>query len=210
MNITIENLRKTLGNKLLFDQFNETFFPGEIIGFVGKNGSGKTTLIKLLCGILDPESGSVFFNQWNIRKERNLIMKNVGVLFDGTRHLHWRLTSWQNFLYFAGLKGCFGNINENYGLSLFSFFDIEEYLNEKVEKLSLGTKRKVSLCCALSNNPSVLFLDEPTNGLDVNSKERLGTFLQTYSSQKKLALVASHDKEWLSNICSRMISLGNR
>jgi ABC-2 type transport system ATP-binding protein len=209
MKILINQLNKNFGKKRVFCSYSQEFGPTGVVGLTGKNGSGKTTLLKILCGILTPDAGSVYYNDQNIQKNKNKIMEEVGALFDGTRHLYWRLTAQQNFLYFGGLKGCYGNATKSYGNSLFSFFEIEEYSDVRVEALSLGAKRKVSLCCALANNPSVLFLDEPTNGLDENSKELLSCFLESFSLNGKLAIVASHDKNWLKRTCNRIIKLDN-
>jgi ABC-type multidrug transport system ATPase subunit len=207
MKLVINNLHKAFHQKQLFQNYNQVFNPSEIIGLIGENGCGKTTLIKIICGILTADKGSILYGQLSIERQRAAIMKDIGVLFDGTRHLHWRLTCWDNYLYFAGLKGCFGKALKSYGITLFTYFGIENHINARVESLSLGTKRKVSLCCALANNPSILLLDEPTNGLDEKSKQTLSQFLIERSKQGNLILTASHDRSWLSQTCSRIIPI---
>ncbi len=207
MNVKVNNLTSGFQKKLVIKNFSEEFHSGEIIGLVGKNGSGKTTLIKHLCGVLIPESGDIIINNLNINFSKKKIMMQLGVLFDGVRHLYWRLTPWQNFIYYSGLKSRFGKSVHFFAQDLFEKFGLFDQMHIRVDELSFGTKRKVAICCALANEPSFLLLDEPTNGLDLKSQELLINYLKFLSSQGKIVLIASHDKGWLDGVCSRFISM---
>ncbi len=207
MTLIVKNVSKSFDRKKILVDSNHRFSTGEIIGFVGRNGSGKTTFLKILCGILAPDKGHIYYDNTDIQLERNNLMGNIGTLFDSTRHLYWRLTALQNFIYFAGLKGVFSNSLIKEGIRLFDYFGIKNYINNRVEELSLGTKRKVAICCSLAHDPKFLFLDEPTNGLDVNSKISFSEYLKVLSSNQKLIIAASHDDEWINQTCTRIITL---
>lgn len=208
MTITAHNISKFFGKTKVLYQFENHFESGEIVGVIGKNGSGKTTLLKILSGIIPPDHGCVNYGSQNILDHRMALMGKIGTLFDSTRHLYWRLTAMQNFVYFAGLKGFFdGKGVQEAAFTLFEAFGIKNYKDERVERLSLGTKRKIAICCALAHNPEYLILDEPTNGLDAQSKIQFSQFLHNESQKGKMIFVASHESQWIRETCTRIVSV---
>jgi len=175
--INVKNISKSFSNKNILENVNVSFYEKEIIGIIGLNGAGKTTFLKMLCGIIYPDNGSILINGLNIQLQRTDVMKNLGALLNGSRNLYWRLSAWKNFVYFSGLKGVFGNILLERGKNIFKIFNLWEVKDQKVETLSNGMKQKLSIACILAHNPNVILLDEPMLGLDASSQESLENFL---------------------------------
>ncbi len=198
-------MSKSFASQLILKDVSVSFLPGQVVGVLGANGSGKTTFIKLICGLVSPDKGSIVINGLNIVSNRRIIMASLGVLLDGSRHLYWRLSAWQNFTYFSGLKGLFGDSVQQRGKTLLSLFGLWDQRNQKVESFSLGMRQKLSMCCALAHDPHIILLDEPTSGLDSDSQHLLATLLQARALEKKTILVASHDVHLLNQICDRQV-----
>lgn len=207
--MNIRNVSKSFASRIILRNINATFLPGEIIAIVGSNGCGKTTFLKLLCGLILPDSGTISINGLDIIKERLTVMSSLGIVLDGTRSLYWKLSAWQNFVYFAGLKGVFGEKVKYEGEKLLKLFGLWTTKNQKVESFSLGMKQKLSICCALTHNPDIILFDEPTTGLDQNSQGILLDLIKAKSSASKTILIATHDLELVQNICSRKIAISN-
>lgn len=203
------DISKKLGNKSLFYNVNLSFKAGEIIGLSGKNGVGKTTFIKLLCGLIYPDSGEIFINGLNAKSNRTQWMEDVGTLLESSRSLYWRLSALQNFIYFAGLKRVFGIDSKVQAEKLLKLFDLWEVKNEKVETFSFGMKQRLALACSVSHSPSIILLDEPTSGLDDNSAIILENYIRLLSKENKTIIFASHDSEMMARLSSRRIKIEN-
>ena len=207
--IKVVNLSKDFGNSPLFCKVNFSFYPGEIIGLSGKNGAGKTTFIKLLCGLIYPDSGQIFINGLDARKNRTKWMDDVGTQLEGFRSLYWRLSALQNFMYFAGLKRIFGNqakIRAEKNLQLFGLWDVKD---EKVETFSFGMKQRLALACSVAHSPSIVLLDEPTSGLDIISSQILEHYIGVLAKENKTVLLASHDHEMIARVSTSRLTIEN-
>lgn len=207
--IKIKNISKTFSARLVLNNINTYFFSGQITGISGENGSGKTTFIKLISGLILPDVGNVYIHGLDVAIDRLEVMSHLGVLLDGTRNLYWRLSAWQNFVYFSGLKGIFGDVLRKEGKQLLKYFGLWDVRNQKVESFSLGMKQKLSICCTLSHNPDVILLDEPTIGLDHESQQLLLELIKIKASESKTILMLSHDLEMLNTVCHRKITINN-
>lgn len=207
--IEIIAVSKNYLSKCVFKNINVSFFPGEIIGLTGKNGSGKTTLVKMLCGLIAPDAGAILIDSLNISQDKRKIMKTMGVLLDGSRSLYWRLSAWENYRYFAGLKGIFGTTVQTLGQELMQLFDLWDVKHQPVESFSLGMKQKLSLCCALCHNPTTIILDEPTIAIDAASKICMKRLLEKLSQDGKTVIITSHENEMLQEICTRHVIISN-
>ncbi len=208
--VQVHNISKTFSTHLILHNINMSLFPGEILGVSGANGSGKTTFIKLICGLISPDNGNICIHGHDVTRERIKAMKHLGVLLDGTRNLYWRLSAWQNFVYFAGLKGIFGDIMRIEGEFLLKYFGLWDVRHQKIESFSLGMKQKLSLCCTLSHNPNIILLDEPTIGLDFESQQLLVDLLKIKALEQKTILILSHELEMLKTLCHRRIVINDR
>lgn len=208
--IKILGVSKAFSLNSILKNVNISFFSGEVIGISGANGSGKTTFIKMLCGLISPDCGTITINGFDITFDRVKVMQSMGVLLDGPRSLYWRLSAWENYKYFSGLKGIFGDTANIQGQKLLQLFDLWELRHEAVESYSLGMKQKLSICCALSHNPKTIILDEPTTALDYTSKTRLKELIMKFSKENKTVIVTSHELEILKEVCDRQVTIANR
>jgi len=211
--INTNNIKKVYSNKnaskVALNGINMTINKGEIIGLLGPNGSGKTTLIKIISGLLIPDEGTVEISGISLNNStEKSIMSKIGVVLEGARNLHWRVTVKDNFYYFGSLKGL-NKKDINCSIEKFSStLDIKHLLNRQVKSLSLGEKQKVAIAACLLHNPEIIILDEPSNGLDIESKENLQNTLKHINKDfNTTILITSHDVSFLNNVVDRYIVL---
>ena len=192
--------------------FDMTIEPGEFIGLIGPNGAGKTTLVKMLTGIIAPTSGEISVLGYYPNKLENAFKKQYAVVMGQKSQLIYDLTAADTFLLF---KEMYEIPNEVYkrNLELFTdLFDAREYLNMQVRTLSLGERMKMELVTALLHNPRILFLDEPTIGLDAPAQRQIRTFLKEVNQRSGATiLLTSHYIEDVRSLCPRsMVINGGR
>lgn len=202
--LTVERISKNFENQKILE--NMTFHVGnnEIIGLLGPNGAGKTTLMKIICGIITPDSGEIILDDNPVRQ------KDINVAFEGDRHLYWPLSCLENIYYFSALKGVFKREVDHDLKEQKKFPVITPYLNKKYGDLSLGQKQIVSIVTALITQPKVLILDEPSNGLDVYYIDELVQLILNYKAQTgNSILVSSHDLDFLTKIVDRYIIINH-
>jgi len=187
-----------------------TIKEGEIVGYLGINGAGKTTTIKILTGILYPDGGEVMILGKNPFKDRKEILRQIGVVF-GQESI---------FVYEVPVIVSLRLLKEIYSLSdkffeerlnyLVELFDAKDLLDKQYRTLSLGQKMKVNLIAALLHKPKVLFLDEPTIGLDVFNKRKIREIIKKLNKEENLTvLITTHDMEDIEELCDRIILLEN-
>ena len=179
---------------------------GEVIGFLGPNGAGKSTTIKMLTGVLHPTFGSVEVNGLIPYKQRNANAYNIGVVYGQRSQLWWDLPLIDSFeilrtMYKVPVERYKQNLE-----TLVEMLQIQDFLRQPVRKLSLGQKMRGDIAAALLHEPPILYLDEPTIGLDVVSKNRVLQFLQTLNAEKKVTiLLATHNLGDLEQLCQRIM-----
>jgi ABC-2 type transport system ATP-binding protein len=190
------------------DNVSFTVDQGEAVGYIGVNGAGKSTTIKMLCGILVPTKGTVEVMGLIPHKHRETNATNIGVLF-GQRSILWWDVPVRNSLWL--LKRIYQIPNEQYNknLSLFNdVLDLKPLMNVPVRELSLGQRMRANLAAVFLHNPKVVYLDEPTIGLDVVVKKRIREFLNYMVSEQGCSLfLTTHDLRDVEEICSRIIVL---
>lgn len=178
---------------------------GEIFGLLGPNGAGKTTCVKMISGLVKPDGGRVTVDGLEVEKYRKKILRQVGVVLEGTRTSIWPLTPLENLAYYGNLKNVRGKMLQDRAHDLLDFIGLQEKKNVQVRHLSRGQKQKLAICIALIANPKVLLLDEPTTGLDVQSsrviKDRL---IEMTREQGKSVLVTTHDMHVAQELCDRI------
>ena len=135
--------------------------PGEIFGLLGPNGAGKTTTVKMISGLVRPDRGTVYVDGMHVEKKRKQILKQVGVVLEGTRTSMWPLTPFENLMYYGNLKNVRGKVLRERAHDLLDFIGLQEKKNVQVRRLSRGQKQKLAICIALIADPKVLLLDEP-------------------------------------------------
>jgi ABC-2 type transport system ATP-binding protein len=179
---------------------------GEMVGYIGANGAGKSTTIKILTGILVPTSGRVVSNGFVPYQERRRYTKHIGVVFGQRTQLWWDIAVIESFKL---LKEIYEIPEADYRRRLGVFgemLNLKEYLHTPVRKLSLGERMRCDLAASLLHNPPVLFLDEPTIGLDVVAKERIREFLKEINrTESTTVLLTTHDLSDIEQLSRRIV-----
>ena len=192
--------------KRAVDAVSFTIGQGEIVGYIGPNGAGKSTTIKMLVGILVPTSGSVEVNGLKPYEKRIENARNMGVVFGQRTQLLWDIPVSESLNL---MKYMYKVPKEQfkYNMELFSdILGIDQFLQIPVRQLSLGQKMRADLCAALLHNPSILYLDEPTIGLDVVVKEKIREFIKEVNNTRKTTVIlTTHDIMDIEKLCSRVI-----
>lgn len=181
---------------------------GECVAFLGANGAGKSTTIKMLTGIMKPTQGRISILGNDPYKERIKNAKNIGVVFGQKTQLWWDIPIKESFELLHSIYEIPSVIyNEN--LEIFKeILGLEEFMNQPARKLSLGQRVRADIAASLLHNPPVLFLDEPTIGLDVAVKQKVYQFLRYINKEKKTTiLLTSHDLNDMEWLCQRLIIL---
>ncbi len=180
--------------------------PGEMVGYIGANGAGKSTTIKMLTGILTPTSGEIFCNGFVPYRDRTRYVASIGVVFGQRTQLWWDIAVIESFKL---LKEIYGVSDAEYRARMERFDEvlgIEAYLHQPVRKLSLGERMRCDLAASLLHRPPLLFLDEPTIGLDIVAKANVREFLQEINrAEGTTVLLTTHDLSDIETLCRRVI-----
>lgn len=192
--------------KRAVDNISFTIEPGEIVGYIGPNGAGKSTTIKMLVGILVPTSGSVEVNGLRPYEDRIENARNMGVVFGQRTQLWWDIPVSES-LYLMKHMYKIPEKQFKHNMELFSdILGIDQFMQTPVRQLSLGQKMRADLCAALLHNPEILYLDEPTIGLDVVVKEKIREFIKEVNTTRKTTVIlTTHDITDIEKLCSRVI-----
>jgi len=179
---------------------------GEILGFIGPNGAGKSTTVKMLSGILVPASGKILVNGIVPYKNRKKNGQSIGVVFGQRSQLWWNLPVMDSF---EIVKAIYKVSDKNFKDNLERFHDIlnvGEYLDIPVRKLSLGQRMRVEIAASLMHNPEIVFLDEPTIGLDMVAKEKINEFIKLINQERKVTIIlTTHDMRDIEKLCDRIL-----
>jgi ABC-2 type transport system ATP-binding protein len=174
---------------------------GSILALLGENGAGKSSLIKICTGLMVPDSGSVLISGKPISGKKDNLSK-IGLLLEGNRNLYWRLTPLENLEYFGGLKGMIKRHARERGKKLLDQFNLMHKAKSPIQSLSRGMQQKVSIICSVINSPEILFLDEPTLGLDRESTNEILDMVMQCSAEGCSVVVTSHQIEIIESITS--------
>lgn len=188
------------------DDISFQILPGEIVGYIGRNGAGKSTTIKMLTGILVPSRGKVEVDGLTPYKKRTENAKKIGVVFGQRTQLKWDIPVNETFRF---LKAVYEIPEATYRANLALFTEIlglEGLLAKPVRKLSLGQRMRCDLAASFLHNPRLVYLDEPTIGLDIIVKERIREFIKAVNQEKQTTiLLTTHDLEDIEALCRRTI-----
>ena len=188
------------------DSVTFTLKPGDMVGYIGPNGAGKSTSVKMLTGILVPTSGSVAANGFTPYRERMAYTRTIGAVFGQRTQLWWDIAVIESFRL---LKRIYDVSDRDYEARMTRFdeiLEIKRYLHQPVRKLSLGERMRCDLAAALLHNPPLLFLDEPTIGLDLLAKESIREFLKEVNRKfGTTILLTTHDLSDIEELCSRLM-----
>ncbi len=192
--------------KSAVSDFNLTIHEGEFVGLIGPNGAGKTTLVKMLTGIIAPTSGEISVLGYYPNKLENALKKQYAVVMGQKSQLFFELSAADTFLLF---KELYGIADDEYHKTLNYFielFDVADIMDVQVRTLSLGERMKMELIAALLHNPKILFLDEPTIGLDAVAQKQIRKFLKEVNETKGTTIIlTSHYMEDIKSLCKRCV-----
>ncbi|NJJ41975.1 ATP-binding cassette domain-containing protein [Paenibacillus apii] len=192
--------------KNVVDRVSFTVRKGDIVGYIGPNGAGKSTTIKMLSGVLVPTSGTVHVKGLEPHKNRKQHAGNIGVVFGQRTQLWWDLPLIESFK----LLGKIYDVPEDRfrrNLEMFTdILDMSSFLSTPVRQLSLGQRMRGDIAAALLHEPEILFLDEPTIGLDIMAKEKIQSFLQKINKEKEITIIlTTHNMDDIEKLCHRVI-----
>ena len=183
---------------------------GEIVGFLGANGAGKTTILKMLCGLIYPSEGSILVSGHLPFKRNENFLKNITFIMGQKQQLIWDLPPIESFYLNASIYDLDKFEAKSRIKKLSDMLEIDNELFIPVRKLSLGQRMKSELLAALIHKPNILFLDEPTLGLDINAQRNLRKFLQKYNKETNATIcLTSHYMKDITSLCKRVICVHN-
>lgn len=177
---------------------------GEIFGLLGPNGAGKTTTIKILTTLLAPSKGEAKIFGYNCFGQEKFIRPNINFIFGGERGLYWRLSAYENLMYFGDLYKVSEKILKNRIEMLLDLVGLKGREEEKVEGFSKGMKQRLQIARGLINDPKILFLDEPTLGLDPVGAKDLRNIILNLKKHGKTILLTTHYMQEAEELCDRI------
>ena len=189
--ISVRNLVKKFGNFTANDNLNFEVFEGEIFGFLGANGAGKTTTIRILSGLSEPTSGEVIVAGYNAGKQPEKIKKNIGYMCQKFS-LYEDLTVKENIMLYGGIYGMSKSLIKERTNELLKKLRFEEYENRLISDLPLGLKQKLAFSVAVLHEPKIVFLDEPTGGVDPITRRQFWEMIYETASRGITLFVTTH------------------
>ncbi len=205
--VELKNVTKIIGGKTLIDNLSFSVRRGEVYGFLGPNGAGKTTTIRMMVGLMAMTSGEVIIEGHNVANERSKAMAHVGAIVENPE-LYKFMTGKKNLLHFARMSG--KPISQERIDEIVKLVELDKALDKKVKNYSLGMRQRLGIAQALLHNPSILILDEPTNGLDPAGIRELRDYLRRLAKEENISiLVSSHLLSEIELMCDRVLIIQN-
>ena len=182
---------------------------GEIVGYIGPNGAGKSTTIKMLSGILKPTAGNIIIDGLNPFKDRRKYVSKIGVVFGQRSQLAWDIPAEDTFDLLRDIYKINNNEYQKTKEELVNLLDIKDIIKQPVRSLSLGGRMRCEIAASLLHKPEILFLDEPTIGLDTTSKKIVREFIKKINKQQKVTIIlTTHDMFDIDALAKRIILIG--
>lgn len=204
--IEIKDVTKSYGRQKVLQNVSFEIMEGELFGLLGPNGAGKSTLIDILTGIQSMDSGEIFINGKSIKTDKVEIRKHLGLVPQDIALLE-ELNAVDNLEYFGGLYGLAGQELKSQIEKLLEVAGLTDKKKEKVKNYSGGMKRRLNIAVAMLHNPSILILDEPTVGVDAQSRQYIFDYIQSLAEQGTTILYTSHYMEEIEALCKRVFIL---
>lgn len=198
--LEVENLKKSLGKREIIKDISFSIEEGEIFGFLGPNGAGKTTTIRMLVGLIHPNEGSIKICGYDLKKNTEKALKEVGAVVENPE-LYKYLTGRENLMQIARIR----KIPKKSVEETIKLVGLENRIDDKVRKYSLGMKQRLGLAASLLSNPKLLILDEPTNGLDPSGILDFREVVKKAAKEKGMAVfISSHILSEVQHLCDRV------
>ena len=203
--LVCENLKKQVKRKVIIDNISFSVDKGEVVGLIGPNGAGKTTIIKSILGLINLTEGKVTINGYDIKKDFVKAIEKVGAIVENP-DLYMYLSGYDNLKITANnYKG----ITKSRIDEVTKIVGLENRIKDKVSTYSLGMRQRLGIAEAIINNPELLILDEPTNGLDVEGIIEIRNLIKDLSHQGIAIIISSHNLTEIDNLCNRIIAIKN-
>lgn len=202
--IELRNVSKSFKGLSLFENLSVSFEKGKIYGIVGHNGSGKSVLFKMMCGFIFPDQGSVIVNGEELGKNKRF-PENFGIIIDKPGYLGDK-TGFENLRYLADIQN---KISDEKIKEILERVGLSHTIMQKVKNYSLGMKQKLAIAQAIMEDQEILLLDEPFNGLDVDSVENIRDLLKSLNNQGKTIFLTSHNNEDIDILCDHVFRVRN-
>lgn len=207
--IRIKNVTKIYNNNVkAVDNLNLTVNDGEIVGFIGPNGAGKTTALKMLTGILEPTTGEIYINKYNIEEKPLKAKQEIGYISDNP-DMFLRLKGIEFLNLIADIYKVDTKTRQKRIKDLAKTFELEDALNDQMQNYSHGMRQKMMVMAALIHNPSVWILDEPLIGLDPKSAFALKKMMRQHADAKNSVLFSTHVLEVAEKLCDKIIVINH-
>lgn len=201
-----DKLNKSFGKKKILKDVSFELYEGDILGFIGPNGAGKTTTIKMILGLQSIDSGSVLINGYDIKKDFEKAILSVGTIVENP-DLYMYLTGYENLKLVANM---YKNIDKNRIDEVIKIVKLEQRINDKVSKYSLGMRQRLGIAQAILHRPNLLILDEPTNGLDPEGIKELREIIKNLALKENVGvLISSHNLSELESFCNKVVIIKN-
>jgi len=201
--IEVENLTKYYDKFLAVDHINFTVKQGEIFGFLGPNGAGKTTTQRMLTTLLTPTDGRILINGHDLSRDSYPAKRQIGLVPEES-NVYTELTAWDNLMFTASLYRVTRGERTKRAQELLETFGLWEKRNIKAENFSKGMRRRLSIAMAIIHKPSLLFLDEPTPGLDAQSIRAIWELIRRMNAEGTTVFITTHQIEEANQLCGRV------
>ncbi len=197
--IQIENVCKKFRENVVVDHVNASFSGGRIIGLIGRNGSGKTVLLKMVCGLMPVDSGEIRINGTALGRSSKPVA-NIGAIIETPGFLPLS-SGYRNLSYLAGVRGNIGRKEIEHAIKMVG---LDPKLRKRVGAYSLGMRQRLGIAQAIMENPEILIMDEPMNGLDDSGVQDMRQLFQQMRSEGKLIIIATHVREDVDLLCDEV------
>ncbi|MFB6363413.1 ABC transporter ATP-binding protein [Paenibacillus elgii] len=198
--LAVDNVKKRIGKRLIIKGISFDVRAGEIFGFLGPNGSGKTTTIRMLVDLIKPTEGSIRICGYDVQREHNEALQYVGCIVENPE-LYSYLSGWENLEHFARMLP---GVGEKRIREVVDIVGMDARIHDKVKTYSLGMRQRLGIAQALLNDPKLLILDEPTNGLDPQGIKELREFIRQLAETGLSLFISSHLLSEIQQMCDRV------
>ncbi|MCQ2009818.1 MAG: ABC transporter ATP-binding protein [Sporolactobacillus sp.] len=199
--VRLEHVSKRIGRKTIIDDLSFDIYSGEVFGFLGPNGAGKTTTIRMIVGLMRMTRGNIYIQGHSIKGDFKKAIRQVGAIVENPE-MYKFLTGYQNLVHYARM---IPGISKDRIMEVVKLVELQDRIHEKVKRYSLGMRQRLGVAQALLHHPSVLILDEPTNGLDPQGIHDLRNYMHKLSREENVAvIVSSHLLAEMQLMCDRI------
>ncbi|WP_082235652.1 ABC transporter ATP-binding protein [Halobacillus massiliensis] len=199
--VQLKGLKKTIKGKQIIKGLDFEIYEGEVFGFLGPNGAGKTTTIRMMAGLISMTDGDVFIKGFSVRKDFKKAIRHVGGIVENPE-MYPFMSGYKNLVHYSRM---IPGISKERIIEVVKLVGLEKRMKEKVSKYSLGMRQRLGIAQALLHNPSVLVLDEPTNGLDPSGIREIRSYIRRLAEESGVAvIVSSHILSEMEMMCDRI------